>query len=133
MVFGLPSRTLRDRKQVEMKHEVTFESAELAGLEVKTAKTGKDYAKGVIILRNDEGKFQASLPFLCFTASVGHLRALEQQEHSIELVGGVSVTQADGTKSEPHEQRPVANVSGWFRTSKTDKGWTTSFMIESVN
>jgi hypothetical protein len=46
-----------------MKHEVSFSAAELAGLEVKTAKTGKDYAKGVIILRNDEGKFQASSHF----------------------------------------------------------------------
>ena len=62
-----------------------------------------------------------------------NLRALEQQEHSAELVGGVSVTESDGTKSEAKEQRPVANVSGWFRTSKTDKGWTTSFMVESVN
>jgi hypothetical protein len=116
-----------------VKHEVSFSSAELAGLEIKTAKTGKDYAKGVIILRNDEGKFQASLPFLCFTAAVGHLRSLEQQEHSAELVGGVSVTESDGTRSEAKEPRPSANVSGWFRTSKTDKGWTTSFMVESVN
>jgi hypothetical protein len=125
VVIRLPSRTVCDRKQVEMKHEVSFSAAELAGLEVKTAKTGKDYAKGVIILRNDEGKFQASLPFLCFTAAVGHLRSLEQQEHSMELVGGET--------PETTEQRPRANVSGWFRTSKTDKGWTTSFMIESVN
>jgi len=108
-----------------VKHEVSFSAAELSALEIKPAKTGKDYAKGVIILRNDEGKFQASLPFLCFTAAVGHLRSLEQQEHSAELVGG--------EKPETREQRPVANVSGWFRTSKTDRGWTTSFMIESVD
>jgi hypothetical protein len=116
-----------------MKHEVSFSAAELSGLEIKTAKNGKDYAKGVIVLKNDEGRFQASLPFLCFTAAVANLRALEQQEHSAELVGGVSVTESDGTKSEAKEQRPVASVSGWFRTSKTDKGWTTSFMVESVN
>lgn len=116
-----------------MKHEVSFSAAELSGLEIKTAKNGKDYARGVIVLRNDEGRFQASLPFLCFTAAVANLRSLEQQEHSAELVGGVSVTESDGTKSEAKEQRPVANVSGWFRTSKTDKGWTTSFMVESVN
>lgn len=116
-----------------MSHEVSFVAAELSGLEIKTAKNGKDYARGVIILRNSEGRFQASLPFLCFTAAVASLRALEQQEHSMELVGGVSVTESDGTKSEAREPRPIASVSGWFRTSKTDKGWTTSFMVESVN
>lgn len=116
-----------------MKHEVSFSAAELSGLEIKTAKNGKDYARGVIVLRNDEGRFQASLPFLCFTAAVANLRSLEQQEHSADLVGGVSVTEADGTKSEAKEPRPVANVSGWFRSRKTEKGWTTSFMVESLN
>jgi hypothetical protein len=116
-----------------MKHEVSFTAAELAGLAIQTGKNGKDYAKGVIILNNDEGRFQASIPFFCFTAAVANLRSLEQQEHSAELVGGVSVTQSDGTRSEAKEPRPIANVSGWFRTRKTDKGWTTSFMIESVN
>jgi len=46
-----------------MSHEVTFQNAELAGLEIKTAKNSNQYAKGVLILRNEEGKFQASLPF----------------------------------------------------------------------
>jgi hypothetical protein len=116
-----------------MSHEVSFVAAELSGLKIQTAKNGKDYAKGVIVLRNSEGKFQASLPFLCFTAAVANLRALEQQEHSADLVGGVSVTEVDGTKSEAREPRPIANVSGWFRTSKVKDNWTTSFMLESVN
>jgi len=104
-------------------HLVSFANAELAGLEIKTAKTGKDFAKGVVILRNSEGKFEASLPFLCFSDAIASLKALEQQEHSAELVG-------EPTNPEP--KRPVATVSGWFRTSKNGETWQTSFMVTAV-
>ena len=35
-----------------MSHEVTFQNAELAGLEIKTAKNSNQYAKGVLICRS---------------------------------------------------------------------------------
>jgi len=117
-----------------MKNEVTFAAAELKGLEIKTAKNGKSFAKGVLYLTNENGGYQASFPMFCFSAAVATLSALEQQEHSADLVGGVSVTESDGTKSEPNEpRRPIANVSGWFRSKQVDGVWRTSFMLESVN
>jgi len=100
-----------------MSHEVTFQNAELAGLEIKTAKNGNEYAKGVLILRNEEGKFQASLPFITFDEVEPMAKLLE----STPRVAG-----AEG-------KRPVATVSGWFRTSQTpEKVWLTSFNINSV-
>ena len=100
-----------------MSHEVTFQNAELAGLEIKTAKNSNQYAKGVLILRNEEGKFQASLPFITFTAVEPLAKLLE----STPRVAGADA------------KRPVATVSGWFRTSQTpDKSWLTNFTINSV-
>lgn len=105
------------RKQVEMSHEVTFQNAELAGLEIKTAKNSNQYAKGVLILRNEEGKFQASLPFITFTAVAPLAELLE----STPRVAGAEA------------KRPVATVSGWFRTSQNaEKTWLTSFNVNSV-
>jgi hypothetical protein len=47
---------------------VSFADAELAGLAIKTAKNGNKYvASGVLILRNENGGFQSSLPFICFS------------------------------------------------------------------
>ena len=106
-----------------MSHEVTFSSAELKGLKIKQTVKGTDYATGVVILRNSEDKFQASLPFLCFTDAVASLKALEQQEHSAELVG-------EPTNPEP--KCPIATVSGWFRTTKNGETWSTSFMVTAV-
>jgi hypothetical protein len=96
--------------------------AELAGLAVKTAKNGNDYATGVLILRNETGGFEASLPFICFSNAVGALRMLEQQEHSAELTG---------ESGKPI--RPVARVSGWFKTDKRGDAWSTIFRLASVD
>lgn len=104
------------------KHTVSFADAELAGLAIKTAKNGNNYATGVLILRNENGGFQSSLPFICFSKAVGALRALEQQEHSAELTG-------ESGKPE----RPVASVSGWFKTDKRGNAWSTVFRLESVD
>jgi len=102
------------------KHTVSFADAELAGLAIKTAKNGNNYATGVLILRNENGGFQSSLPFICFSKAVGALRALEQREHSAELTG-------ESGKPE----RPVVNVSGWFWTNKSN--WKTTFQLQSVD
>ena len=106
-----------------MSHEVTFAHAELSKVQVKQTVKGTAYATGAIVLRNSEGTFQASLPFLCFSEAVTSLKALEQQEHSAELVG-------EPTNPEP--KKPIATVSGWFRTRKNGETWQTSFMVTAV-
>lgn len=102
------------------KNSVSFADAELTSLAFGTAKNGNPYAKGVLILRNENGGYESSHPFICFSKAVGALRALEQQEHSAELTG---------ESGKPI--RPVVSVSGWFRTDK--KNWKTSFRLESLD
>jgi hypothetical protein len=104
------------------KHTVSFADAELAGLAIKTAKNGNKYASGILILRNEERGFESSLPFICFSNAVGALAVLEQQEHSAELTG-------ESGKPE----RPIASVSGWFKTNKRGDAWSTIFRLESVD
>ena len=104
------------------KHTVSFIDAELAGLAIRTAKNGKPYATGVLLLRNENGGFESSLPFICFSNAIGALRMLEQQEHSAELTG-------ESGKPE----RPSASVSGWFKTTKRGEAWSTTFRLESVD
>jgi len=107
------------------KHTISFADAELAGLAIKTAKNGNQYASGVLILRNENGGFEASLPFLCFSNAVGALAILEQQEHSAELTG---------ESGKP--VRPIATVSGWFNTGKDKAGAfrkSATFRLESVD
>jgi hypothetical protein len=104
------------------KNIVSFADAELAGLAIKTAKNGNSYATGVMIIRNEEGRYEASLPFICFSAAVGALRALAVVEQSADLVG-------ESGKPE----RPVASVSGWFKTDKRGDNWSTIYRLESVD
>ena len=104
------------------KHTISFADAELASLAEGTAKNGNKYMSGIIILRNENGGFQSSLPFICFSKAVGALLALEQQEHSAELTG-------ESGKPE----RPIASVSGWFKTDKRGDAWSTVFRLESVD
>jgi hypothetical protein len=109
--------------RLQMSHEVTFANAELSKVQIKQSVKGTAYATGAIVLRNSEGTFQASLPFLCFSDAIASLKALEQQEHSAELVG-------EPTNPEP--KKPIATVSGWFRTRKNGETWQTSFMVTAV-
>ena len=104
------------------KNIVSFIDAELAGLAIKTAKNGNSYATGVMIIRNEEGRYEASLPFICFSTAVGALRALAVVEQSADLVG-------ESGKPE----RPVASVSGWFKTDKRGDNWSTIYRLESVD
>ena len=57
------------------KHTISFADAELAGLAIKTAKNGNPYASGVLILRNENGGFQSSLPLFASA------RLLERSEY----------------------------------------------------
>lgn len=105
------------------KNTVSFKDATLASLGFGTAKNGNAYASGIILLYGDEGAYEAGIPFICFSNAVGALRALEQQEHSAELTG-------ESGKPE----RPIATVSGWFKTRKVDgKFQPAQFRLESVD
>jgi len=112
----------RESRYKMSKNPVSFADAELASLVIGTAKNGKSYARGIMILRNESGAYEASFPFICFSKAVGTLRVLEQQEHSAELTG---------ESGEP--ERPIASVSGWFKTSKNGEAWNTVYRLESVD
>lgn len=128
-------------------HDISFDRAELAHVETRTAKSGNTYASGILILRDESGKFEASLKFRSFNA-VDALRALELQYFAKEAShpdnSGGDLHFADKREAESTETRdrtvakatarPQVNVAGWFRTTKSSNGnWDTAFMVESVS
>jgi hypothetical protein len=126
----------------KMQHEITFEGAELGSLSIRTAKSGNAYASGILILRNEQGKFEASLPFRSFDA-VASLQPLEKAHFNPELLE--STTGGDlhyeGENADTRERqaakaasRPRVNVTGWLRTSKNSAGkWDTAFIVTSLH
>ena len=124
-------------------HDISFDGAELAHVETRTAKSGNTYANGILILRDENGKYEASLRFRSFNA-VDALSGLEKQyfaKHSpsAEASGGDLHFDA-GESTETRERtvakataRPRVNVAGWFKTSKVGEKWDTVFMLESVS
>jgi hypothetical protein len=125
-----------------MSHEITFEGAELASVSIRKAKNGNTYASGLIHLRDEKGKFEASLPFRSFDA-VAELKPIEAQYFAPELLEAASGGDMhfDGEDAETRERtvakatgRPRANISGWLRTSKGANGkWETVFMINNLS
>jgi len=121
-----------------MSHITTYEGAELASVSIRTAKNGNTYASGILILRDTDGKFQASFPFRSFDAAA-ELATLSRTETDTDLVGGD--LHFDGEDADTRERvaakqqaRPRANVSGWFRTSKGSDGkWSTVYMLSSLS
>ena len=136
--------TTTQRKQAIMsQHGISFDGAELAHVETRTAKSGNTYANGILILRDENGKYEASLRFRSFNA-VDALSGLEKQyftKHSpsAEASGGDLHFDA-GESTETRERtvakataRPRVKVAGWFKTSKVGEKWDTVFMLESVS
>ena len=124
-------------------HDISFNGAELAHVEVRTAKSGNDYASGILILRDENGKYEASLRFRSFNA-VDALRVLEKQYFAKESANpeasGGDLHFEAGESTETRERtvakataRPRVNVAGWFKTSKMGANWDTAFMLESVS
>lgn len=121
-----------------MKNTISFDAVELASLEIRSAKNGNPYATGIIILRDEQGKYQASLPLLTFDAA-DSVAALVRTETNPEATGGDLAFEAE-EDAESRERkaikasRPKANVSGWLRTSKDKNGkWNTVFMVEALS
>jgi hypothetical protein len=124
-------------------HGISYDGAELAHVETRTAKSGNTYANGILILRDESGKFEASLRFRSFNA-VDVLSGLEKQyfakqSPSTEASGGDLHFDA-GESTETRERtvaeataRPRVNVAGWLKTSKVGDKWDTVFMLESVS
>jgi hypothetical protein len=119
------------------RNKITFEDAELAALNFRTAKNGNAYASGILILRDEKGKFEASLPFRSFDA-VASLKALESTATNPELSGGD--LHFDGEDADTRERKPAktsakhrVNVSGWLRTNKVGDKWITNYMLESLS
>lgn len=127
-------------------HEKSYDGVELAHVETRTAKSGNTYASGILILRDENGKFEASLKFRSFNA-VDALRALELQYFAKDTAqpdtsgSDLHFVDDEAESTETRDRtvakataRPQVNVSGWFRTTKSSKGtWDTAFMVESVS
>lgn len=122
-----------------MSHNViTFESAEIAALEIRTARNGNEYATGVLIVRNNEGAFESSHPFRTFDhADV--LKTLSKQNANPEATGGDLAF--DGEDAETRNRKPAkagkrlsGSVTGWFQTKPDTKNvWRTTFVFETLN
>jgi hypothetical protein len=136
--------TTTKRKQETMsQHDISFSSAELAHVETRTAKSGNTYASGILILRDENGKYEASLRFRSFNA-VDVLHTLELQFFAKEAAqpetSGGDLHFEAGESTETRERtvakataRPRVDVTGWFKTSKIGANWDTVFMLESVS
>jgi len=126
-------------------HEYVFEG-ELAALQIRTAKkTGTKYASGILILRDENGKFESSHKFRSFNA-VDVLQVLELQYFakaapSADTSGGdLHFADGEAESTETRERtvaeataRPQVKVAGKFRTNKFGANWETVIMVESVS
>jgi hypothetical protein len=119
------------------RNKISFEGAELAALNFRTAKNGNAYASGILITRDEQGKFEASLPFRTFEA-VASLKSLDSTATNIELSGGD--LHFDGEDADTRERKPAnkpakprVNVSGWLKTNKVGDKWITTYMLDSLS
>lgn len=128
-----------------MSNLIHFDRAELAHLETRPTKKGNAFAKGILILRNEKGGFEASLPFRSFDA-VDALHSLELQYFAKESAqpdtsaGDIAFDDSGAESTETRERtvakataRPTVSVSGMFRSNKLPDGkWELIFMVDSV-
>lgn len=99
-----------------------YEKAELSSVQIRQAKNGNKYATGAIILRTDEGKFQASIRFISWDA-IGSLEVLASLEEPEQLTGGdLAPIEKDGTRAETKPRRAQASITGWFETNRDKDG-----------
>lgn len=128
-----------------MSNLINFYHAELAHVETRPTKKGNSYAKGILILRNEKGGFEASLPFRSFDA-VDAFHTLELQYFAKESAqpatsgGDLAFDDSEAESTETRERtvakatgRPEVHVSGMFRSNKLPDGkWELIFMVDSV-
>ena len=111
-----------------------YEKAELSSIQIREAKNGNKYATGAIIIRTDEGKFQASLRFISWDA-VGSLQVLADSESVEQLTGGdLPPIEIDGKRADSQARRPRASVTGWFESNRDKDGnWKPlQYVVETV-
>lgn len=128
-----------------MSTQISYDNAELAYVETRTSKKGNAYAKGILILRDASGKFEASLRFRSFDA-VDAFHSLELQYFAKESAqpdtsaGDLAFVDGEPENTETRERnvakatlRPTISVSGKLRSSQLpDKTWETVFMVDAV-
>lgn len=126
-------------------HVISYTGAEIASIEICTAKSGNAFAKGTLILRDEAGKFESSLRFRSYNAvdvlTVLELQYFAKQSPTAETSGGdLHFDDTAGESTETRNRtvatataRPRVNVSGWFKTSKIGDNWNTALMLESVS
>ena len=122
----------------------SIHGAELVSLKIGVAKNGNAYASGILNVRDENGKFEASHKFLSFDAvdafHVLYLQYFHEQSAQPDTSGG-DLAFADGEPESTETRnrtvakatiRPKVDVSGWFKTSKMGNAWVTSYMVEDV-
>jgi|APCry1669188910_1035180.scaffolds.fasta_scaffold99674_1 hypothetical protein len=92
---------------------------ELASLKVKVAKSGNAYLTGVVILRDENGKFESSLPFISFDA-------VDEAREAFPVILGEDEAAA------AQAPRPRANITGWFKSNKVGDEWKQSFQVSEI-
>ena len=117
---------------------------ELVALNVEISKKGKEYANGIIVLKDEAGRFESSHPFYSFDA-VAELRVLKLQYFSKsapqpETSGGDlafddSVAESKETRDRTVAKpiRPVVILTGKFKSSEYKGNWKNTFMVDAVN
>lgn len=101
------------------KNSVQFKEAEIASLKVKVAKSGNAYLTGIIILRDENGKFESSLPFRSFDA-------VDEAREAFPVILGEDEAAA------AQAPRPRANITGWFKSNKVGDDWKQSFLVTEI-
>jgi len=117
-----------------MNRMTTWENVEIS-INIKTAKNGNEYASGAIIIKDEAGKFQASIPYISWS-EVQVLSKLLRAQESSTLTGGDLAF--DGEDAETRERkplvaRPTVTVSGWLTSKSKDGFKPVSFVIESIH
>ena len=92
---------------------------ELASLKVKVAKSGNAYLTGIIILRDENGKFESSLPFRSFDA-------VDEAREAFPVILG------DDEAAAAQAPRPRANITGWFKSNKVGDEWKQAFLVTEI-
>jgi len=117
---------------------------EIVALNIDSSKKGKAYANGIVVLRNEEGKFESSHAFCSFDAvaelTVLHLQYFSKSAPKPETSGGDlafddSVAESKETRERTVAKpiRPVVILTGKFKSSEYKGNWKNTFMVDAVN
>ena len=118
---------------------------EIVSLTIDISKKNKiEYANGIVVLRDENGKFESSHAFCSFDAVAElksiHLQYFSKSSPQPETSGGnlafdESVEESKITRNRTIAKpvRPVVILTGKFKSKEYKKNWKTTFMVDTVN